>query len=512
MLSIKKLNKLYRRFKRDVSGNFSVMASITTLGLFAAAGLSVDAHRAYIHTQNAQSIADSIALAAAQYASNNGTPTTEGDGIYLPGIKYNASDLGFDLKNSETLSFTVSYDNIDRQATVDVESSINPIMLDVLGHDSIATRSNSIARYSELSNVIDAISILFVLDRSGSMSFDDKPLIFDSSDSTEANEIATIDTIVGEAAAVDIIDNYRQPETVRRVSALEGNLATFNAQLAALEASNTTGSRALRMGLITYNNIAQVIQPMEWGALNLNTIAPTGGTNSGSALAQARNEMLNEDDRHLTESGNDDPLKFVILMSDGQNSGTPSIWQAQSGTGQFRIQTREYCYNFFNQSACNSSFPSTRFTILDIDIIREWKGDDGIQHPNDVFTGNFEEGREFSASDVTSFQNCDQMKAQGITIFTIGFALETGDFATNDWGNPNNTTLPPSNRTRIVNVNNDGIARARNVLSRCASDQSTFLLANDASQLTLAFNRIQRQIADQVVRLSNASNAAKTYE
>ena len=95
------------------------------------------------------------------------------------------------------------------------------------------------------------------------------------------------------------------------------------------------------------------------------------------------------------------------------------------------------------------------------------------------------------------------MKAQGITIFTIGFALETGDFATNDWGNPNNTTLPPSNRTRIFNVDNDGIARARNVLSRCASDQSTFLLANDANQLTLAFNRIQRQIADQVVRLSS---------
>jgi len=303
MMNIKRFNSLYRRFKRDTRGNFGAAASITILGLMGAAGLAVDTQRYYTHTQKAQSIADGIALAAAQYASNNGTPTTQSKGVFLPGTKYNASDFNIDLKDGETLDFTVEYDAVDRQATVSVESGINPVIMGILGHDSITTSTNSIARYSELSNAIDAISILFVLDRSGSMSFDDKPLIFDSSDSTEANEIATIDTIVGEAAAVDIIDNYRQPKTVRRVSALEGNLATFNAQLAALEASNTTGSRALRMGLITYNNIAQVIQPMQWGTLNLNTIAPTGGTNSGSALAQARNEMLNEDDRQRLQYG-----------------------------------------------------------------------------------------------------------------------------------------------------------------------------------------------------------------
>ena len=47
----------------------------------------------------------------------------------------------------------------------------------------------------------------------------------------------------------------------------------------------------------------------------------------------------------------------------------------------------------------------------------------------------WEEGRIYLSSDVETRNTCDQMREDGITVYSIGFALDAGRYETNEWQN-----------------------------------------------------------------------------
>lgn len=100
----------------------------------------------------------------------------------------------------------------------------------------------------------------------------------------------------------------------------------------------------------------------------------------------------------------------------------------------------------------------------------------------------------YASTDSQSLSICDLLKARGVEIFTIGFALEPGYFYTGIWGQRYGQTsyyISPTVKEK-----------AEKFLRDCASSDGHFLLADDADSLTSAFDKIGAEIVEDAVRIS----------
>jgi Flp pilus assembly protein TadG len=505
-MAISSLQKLLRDFKSDIRGNFGVMAATTTLGLMSAVGLSVDGQRFYAHSAKSQSVADAAGLAAAIHASSNGgmVPTQGATGVFIEGQTYSAKDLGFTFTRGENITFTVDYDEQNKEVNVTTTGTIVPVMLQLIGKEEITTINSSITKYEEPGDPQPA-SVLFVLDNSGSMWFDDKPL--------------------------NAITGFPQTNTTKRVVALQSNIQRFNTRLENLDVDEQVRNNEyfIRTGLLTYqttdpfpnfdnDNDGQVDEndeqeflvnatPVEWDILPyqgvVSNLDPEGGTNSAPAIDRAETIMNGEITAHNSK-GNADPKRYVVFMSDGQNEVTnsnPTLWIARDDTGLFRRQVNinvcvagrwrfSFSRGFYFQ--CTQSRSVSRLEEWDVSI-------DGVQEGRATPAGSgWEEGVYISNEDQATIQACNRMKANDITIYTIGFALEEGKFRTNDW-----YLKDTVNRTPIRTVEAQDLRRATALLQSCATSPDTFLFATDAAKLDIAFNTIAQDIINNIIRLTN---------
>ncbi|MEP6343085.1 MAG: hypothetical protein ABJ275_07195 [Maricaulaceae bacterium] len=487
------------------------MAAITTLGLISGVGLSVDGQRLYTHSDKVQSIADSIGLAAALHVSSSGEiPTEAGPGVFIAGQTYSARDLGYPLDSGENIFLTVEYDGIDREVTVRTEGTIEPIMLQIIGKKTIKSNISTTVKYTE-PDILNAASILFVLDNSGSMLFDDKPLTIDIDDYSHLSsyEQTLLNYLtwgwLNSESAKFVTDYFSQENTTPRVDALKLNMTTFNTQLTKLINDSKASVRFLRTGIVTYNNNIVRESAMKWGALDqvqdIDNMSPINGTNSSVAFTKAVQDFADEDQKHLTENGSLDPTKYLVFMSDGQNTDSSNLtsWIAVpnvDSTGLFRIYREAVCTRYWRSGRCRTS-TSAGYEEWDVDIHGVGTG---AKNPNEAgLSGNWEEGRYVSPGDAATIADCKTLKDQGVTIFTIGFALESGTFDTNTWADLYN---PYRSYRQISDIEDESLERAFALLDACATDDSTFLLANDANDLTIAFKQIQAQLSSELVRLS----------
>jgi len=517
------IRNLARDFKRDISGNFGVMAATTVLGLLSAVGLSVDGQRFYSHSAKAQSVADAAGLAAAiQVGSNNGTiPTQTKTGIFIEGHVYSATEIGFELDGGENITFGVEYDDVEREVTVTTWGEVTPLMLQLIGKESISTVNSSTVKFSE-PGTLNPASVLFVLDNSGSMLFDDRPMDFNDLNSSQIQRINFV--LTGNASrstAKDTVKEFRNDNAIARVVALKQNMINFNNQLSQTIGNKANSNDFLRSGIITYNDEIIRAVDMEWGALNqatdIDTMAPHDGTDSSKAFVRAVTDFANENDEHLKRNGSLDPSKYLVFMSDGQNTdeSNPTIWRAVpdvAPSGQFRTSGSNICVSRNFSGNCiqtvNDVFGQT-FVHWDVDVqgiltINDqnftFNGNNNAENPNQAgLSGTWEEGRYLTSGDDATITRCTQLKNQDVTIYTIAFALDTGWYNTNNFPDVASSNYNSANQIR--RVDRDDVERAFSILDACATDDSTFLLANNASALNIAFSQIRQQIALDVVRL-----------
>ena len=170
-----KWKKFTQRFISDNKGSFGSIAATTMLAAILAVGVTVDTSRAFKAKNQVQTLTDSVALAASVYIRDNAVPPTEREQGFVHGERYDVSEIAVG-KPVPGLSgdFTVSYDDVDRQAVVEFDGKIETAFLSAFRKNFIKLTESSTVKYLGLET--PPLSVMLVVDNSGSMFYDDQPV------------------------------------------------------------------------------------------------------------------------------------------------------------------------------------------------------------------------------------------------------------------------------------------------------------------------------------------------
>lgn len=511
-------NSVFRKLKRDESGTMALTWAVSLAAMLGAMGAAVDYAMLSAADARSQTIADTTALAAAIYVKNHEVvPTDRNKGLVG---SYTAKELGYDYRNwvkngPDGVTISVTYDDINRQATTTVSGYTTPTLMQIFGFEQLAFKARTVVNYFD-QDLLDPASIVMVLDNSGSMDFDDMPL--DS-------------------------DGNRPAAAQPRIDGLEDgakNLMTLLDNIVGSQDGSSEQPRVLRTGMMAFASdiIDSRTVNMKWGTLtdsSIDAMSPGGATNSAPPMTTAGNWLnVNEPPVHAAENPSKTPLKFIILMTDGKNTVGEEEWVARAGTQNWRAwlqvdteieeveSTENYeAEDFVDGENCEWDYRDDerrdvwwrgdlyendpwyimcdRVTTTTIETpIYDWVYVEQESMP--LTTGDWEEGEFDIESNILTRAECDTLHASGVEIFSIAFALQTGDYRTNQWG-INNGYSAGADYTR--HTSDEDANKARAILQYCASEPSNFITADDSSALDAAFTRIGNDIVQEIIRISS---------
>lgn len=491
MFRFGEMKRVLNRFRKNEDGNIALTFAVSSVAVIGCMGAAMDFSTLSNAEARSQSIADQTALTAAVFvktygrqpipavgtenSSSNTSDSSFGgsspDADDVPDSEegyldkryrtYSAEELGYDFKGwvdggAKNVDVAITYDDVSREARVEVKGKTRPTFMQIFGHQRLDFQANATAKYADY-DLYDPASVLMVLDNSGSMSFDDKPRWFDTSDLSWKDEEGV------------------QP----RIDALITHSTAFYRKLWSLVGDQTSDKKKiLRTGMLSYNSntLNSNSVAMNWSiqsSLNsLNNMVASGGTNSAPSLATAKSWMSGEDKTHENMHG-EKPLKFVVFMSDGLNTSGGSTWIEEEGTGQWHGNR---CIRYRRNGSCRKYGKDT--------VESETKPDFGY---------DWEEGKWVSTADLNSIADCTAMKNDGVKVYTIGFALSEGWYDTNEY----------FGYKAYEYIDTEIRDKAYSFLTQCASEPETFLTAENAQELEEAFERIGKDIATEIIRLSN---------
>jgi len=430
----------------------SAFFAVSAVAVIGGMGAAMDYSTLSNAQSRSQSIADQTALAAAIFVKNNDRPPESFQEGFTQGT-HSADSLGYEFKGfvdggAGNVDINVVYDDNAKEARVTVSGNTVPTFIQILGQQELAFSAEAVVSYLDIDDKHPA-SITLVLDNSGSMSWDDKL----------ANP-----------------DGRSPDDAAPRIDGLEFSVNKFNFELQdRLGTTDDDGYRTVRTGMLPYSSdiVASTQVQMKHGYLTpreVNAMTPAGNTNSNPPMQRAKEWLDGENQQHRLEANRvsveyREPLKFVVFMSDGQNT-----------IGDFFFTEDEFAPTWWRQRSNGS-----------------WQGFYAGDFPN--FSGGFgyERGHLRRSSDLDTIETCQTLKAQGTEIFTIGYALELGFYNANSSSNP---TL-----TREVDLWNQ--TNAFNLLQSCASKPENFVRAADNEELEAAFDTIQNAIVKELIRIKS---------
>jgi Flp pilus assembly protein TadG len=166
----------------------------------------------------------------------------------------------------------------------------------------------------------NAMSMYVVLDRSGSMSF--KTTTLSTTQTRCANYTEQSYPRISSTS----------PCYVNKMAALKTAAATLFDQLDALESADTTNT-LVRVGSVSFTDSMQSPQALAWGTASVRTYVtalpayPSGGTDMTDAMATAY-DALTAPAEVTAQAGKNNATfsKFIVLMTDGENTGASTNW------------------------------------------------------------------------------------------------------------------------------------------------------------------------------------------
>lgn len=500
MALFKKANSILKRLKRDESGITAITWSLSVAVIIGTMGAAMDIATLSNAKSRSQSIADTTALAAAIYVKTNGrVPTEVGE---LTHGNHTAAQLGYEYKNyvvdgADGVNVNINYDDNAKEVTTTVTGKTNPILVQLLGQSELKFSTQSVVSYLNVDDKFPA-SIALVLDNSGSMQFDDKLAV--------NVEMRDVDYTCTKRRRVyagrnrwgrpyyryeyytttctrSELQGDKAADTKIRLDGLKASVETFQDELKSrLDEDDDNGRKTLRMGMLPYSSstISTGLYQMNWGYLpegNKNDtnddprragiygMRAEGGTNSSPPMTTAEDWMeaedaVHEEEARITQTENKEPLKFIIFMTDGQNS--VGAWNFTPGN------TGKWYRRQYNGSYAYSPGPSY----------------------------GYREGTVRRQADIDTEQACARMNAEGVKIFTIGYALE-------DAGYYRVNGLNGNQQDTVTYLSEDIRTAAYNLMTNCATTPDHFIKAADASQLEAAFDEIQNAIVEELIRLKS---------
>ena len=541
MALFNKINHALTRYADDQRGAFSMMWAISGAVLIGLMGAAVDFAIYYNTEGRAQSVADTVALAAAIYVRDNGEiPSNRNEGFIGD---YTSGELGYEFRDwvidgSDGVSISVVYDTVNKQVTVNTEGSTQPFFMQVFGRTHLDFGAQSVAKFLE-TQPLDPASIALVLDNSGSMFFDDNPI--DANGNTPDGTQRRIDGLISSANNfMDLLDE--------QVGDQDGS---------------TNLPRVLRTGMMAFSGdiIPARTVSMNWGTIAesaISSMVPGGATNSAPPLTTADTWLnINEPPIHEAESPGKTPLKYLILMTDGRNTVGTEEWVQRDGTENWRryvtdrpssagltgenpndpplsrtveitpaststegtgrffakcFRNNRHRFSLGYYSSDPGDFPYTwgnrtyqcfgeeETQTIHTPAVTEqrWEG-------YEYFVGEFppdsswEEGEPDITSNIETRAQCDSLHQDGVEVFSIAYALAEGDYRTNDWGIQNRNGNPDATIPTTADNAND----ARAILQYCASSASNFITADNTEALEEAFERIGNTIVKEIIRIDS---------
>ena len=449
MLILDHGKRLFRRFKKNEDGNMAVTFAVSAVAVIGATSATMDYSVLSNAKSRSQAIADQTALAAAIFVKNNDRPPASlAEGVTRG--SHSARNLGYEFKGwvdggANNVNINVVYDDNAKEARVTVSGQTVPTFAQVLGKRSLTFSSESVVSYLDIDEKHPA-SIALVLDNSGSMGWDDK----------FANPNGT--SPIG-----------AEP----RIDGLEFSVKKFNTDLSdRLGVEDSDGLRTIRMGMLPYssNIVTSNKVEMDFGYITdqeVERMVPSGNTNSNPPMTKAQEWMDGENSEHRDEAvrvgeAYREPLKFVIFMSDGQNT-----------LGAYEFLADDTAPVYWRQNSNGS-----------------WSGIYAHSYNNQF---GYIRGHLRRDTDRLTIETCNTLKSQGTEIFTIGYALEVGYY------NANN----PWNKYSRAYVNLWNQTNAYNLLQSCASKEENFVRAGDNDELEAAFDTIQNAIVKELIRIKS---------
>lgn len=469
--------------------------------LIACVGSGYDMNQLISTKQKASSIADTAALTAAVYYSEHGEmPQSLNDGL-VHNHEYDASALsyafnGLSNKMARNVKIRVAYDETNKEVTSYVSGHTEAAFMQIFGHQNLEFETTATAKFSEV-EIGDPATLMFVLDNSGSMEFDDLPYGMSQNPKNPAP--------AGTKKRLDALE-----------SATRGMMGKLRNILNTGSDTNGRSQRIVRTALIPYSStvLTNVDVPGQWGLLSdsqINAMYYRTGTNSAPPLDDALDVMkaydasdtTNEAKIHIDEHG-DDPLRYVIFMTDGQNNGSFDIWDARSGTDtwrRWREATTEpvNCSRYWRRRGRRGGYwvyyedDSGSYTC-NKNVPEGWEYEHNS--PDMPVEGSgWEEGVMDNQSNLDSRSTCATMHSEGVQVFTISFGLQPGWFYTNNWG--------IATGTHEYEISSEATERAKELMRYCASSPQNYTDAIDSVALAEAFEKIGDQIVRELIRLKS---------
>jgi Flp pilus assembly protein TadG len=361
-----------RSIFRDRRGNFGIMSAIMMPVMIAGAGVAVDTTNMILYRSQLQESADAGALATATALAKTTGPASDDDiakakqlgkdftsgqmGNYLTGD----ADAGSAIKAGTTVDVTPTTSGGTTTYTVDVSTSYDmPLngmtrMLTFYSTEqwntvTLAAKSTATSSYTpptssgnpggstpgsgsgtttgtNTSQTANALSMYFVLDRSGSM--DELTDTVNAQQPTKSETTTTSytyscptaknpkKTCTGSTTTTTQVPNYYTKMEALKIAA--GNLTT---QLNKADPN----MQYVRTGADSFNNLAQTPTPLAWGTANVtkyvNALTSTGTTDSSGAFKAGYTALSAASEASIQLAKNGATLtKTIVFMTDGNNN------------------------------------------------------------------------------------------------------------------------------------------------------------------------------------------------
>ncbi|MCF6321288.1 MAG: VWA domain-containing protein [Rhizobiaceae bacterium] len=276
--------RVIKKFVSEKSGNVAVIFAIAAVPLMMSVGAAIDYSQA-TNLQNKVSQATDAALLAAAATVMDQVNLNE---TSLVEARLNQEFEPFFLANmANANSFTyngynISYDPDTRNVTVNIDIDYQTGILKIFGMNN--WQADVISATSMKMKAGGAISMYLVLDKSGSMSWDN------GSGGTKMESL--------QIAVATMINKFEE---------------------------NDPDEKYIRIGAVSYDIDMQAGLPINWDISNANNyvqaMIANGGTDSSNSVELAYHELMKPSELLAHQSRNyQTPDKIMVFMTDGDNN------------------------------------------------------------------------------------------------------------------------------------------------------------------------------------------------
>ncbi len=343
------------RSLEDRGGNIALMAAVVLPVVLFGAGVAIDTTNIVFQKNRLQAAVDSGALAAASGLANKHMTVDEAREAardYVVIAMRNATASPVPIGSPAASEASVKQAAADKLLIDNISVTIEPKTLqtgakgyDISVKSTLPVDLNAMTRLvsgdginltatgkSEgVSDTKNALSMVLVLDRSGSMAW-----------KTDTKDTSTNGCYIYEEAYWPYA-KWSTPCYVSKIATLK---KAVNSLLTQLKTADPT-SIYVRTSAISYNNAQDAPGVLAWGTAGtgtyVNALAATGGTDSSDAFTSAYRDLSGntETKAHAQKTGAV-PTKYIVFMTDGENN----YYQNRTGDSEATrsdAATKFYC-------------------------------------------------------------------------------------------------------------------------------------------------------------------------